>query len=165
MCIRDRVIFGIGALFALDTDEFPEVNPPVVSLSVPYPGASPETVEREVIDPLEDAIAGISGVNRMTSTALDSYGIVIIEFDFEKDLQQATQDIRDKISETRADLPPEMEEPIISRFDPQDFPIMSMTLSSESHTPAELSRLADPGIVRELQSLPGVARWSIVLMP
>ena len=83
-------------------------------------------------------------VNRMTSTALDSYGIVIIEFDFEKDLQQATQDIRDKISETRADLPPEMEEPIISRFDPQDFPIMSMTLSSESHTPAELSRLGEP---------------------
>ena len=98
----------------------------------------------------------------MTSTALDSYGIVIIEFDFEKDLQQATQDIRDKISETRADLPPEMEEPIISRFDPQDFPIMSMTLSSESHTPAELSRLADPGIVRELQSLPGVARVDVV---
>jgi HAE1 family hydrophobic/amphiphilic exporter-1 len=156
------VVFGIGALLLLDTDEFPEVNPPVVSLAVPYPGASPETVEREVVTPLEDAIAGISGVDRITSTALDSFGIIIIEFDFDKDLQQATQDVRDKISETRNDLPPEMEEPIISRFDPQDLPIISLTLSSTTLSPAELTRIADPGITGELQSLPGVAQVNVV---
>ncbi len=155
-------IFGVGALFALDTDEFPEVNPPVVALALVYPGASPETVEREVVSPIEDAIAGISGVKKMTSTSLDSFGNVVVEFDFEKDLQQATQDIRDKISETRADLPPELEEPIISRFDPQDFPILSITLSSKTLSPAELTKLADPSITRELQSLSGVARVDVV---
>ncbi|MFN7143307.1 MAG: efflux RND transporter permease subunit, partial [Myxococcota bacterium] len=156
------VVFGIGALLLLDTDEFPEVNPPVVSLAIPYPGASPETVEREVISPLEDALAAISGVDKIHSTSLDSFGIVILEFDFEKDLQQATQDVRDKISETRQDLPPEMEEPIITRFDPQDLPIVSLTLSSSTLSPAELTRLADPRITGELQSLPGVAQVDVV---
>src|SRR5687768_11354931 len=99
------VVFGIFALLMLQTDEFPEVDPPVVALSIPYPGASPESVEREVITPLEDAISGINGVDKINSTSTDNYGVIIIEFVFEKDLQQATQDIRDKISEIRSDLP------------------------------------------------------------
>jgi len=156
------VVFGIGSLALLDTDEFPEVNPPVVSISVPYPGASPGTVEREVVDPIEDAVAGISGVDRMTSTSLDSFGIIVVEFEFEKDLQQATQDIRDKISEIRGDLPPEMEEPILTRFDPNDLPIISVTLSSATMSAAELTALADPAIVGELQALSGVASVDVV---
>ncbi len=156
------VVFGVGALNLLDTDEFPEVNPPVVSVSMLYPGASPETVEREVITPVEDALAGIPGVDRMTSSSLDSFGTIVVEFDFEKDLQQATQDIRDKISEIRGDLPPEMEEPILTRFDPNDFPIVSLTLSSETLDAAALTALADPDIVGELQALPGVASVDVV---
>src|SRR5688572_14817524 len=79
------VVFGSIALLMLDTDEFPEVEPPVVALSIPYPGASPETVERELVNPLEEALVSISGVDRVSSTALDSFGQLIIEFDFEKD--------------------------------------------------------------------------------
>ncbi len=88
------------------------------SVSLLYPGAAPENVEREVIEPVEDAISGISGVNRINSSSLDSFGLVIVEFVFEKDLQEATQDIRDEIGIIRADLPPEMEEPVLTRFDP-----------------------------------------------
>src|SRR5688572_3990359 len=99
------LIFGVVAWFFLKTDEFPEINPPVVAISVPYPGASPSSVEREVVTPIEDAISGIAGVDRITSTSLDSYAVIIVEFVFEKDVQQATQDVRDKISEIRADLP------------------------------------------------------------
>ena len=62
------VIFGIVALLLLQTDEFPEVNPPVVAIAIPYPGAAPETVEREVVDPIEEVIYGISGVDRVTSS-------------------------------------------------------------------------------------------------
>jgi HAE1 family hydrophobic/amphiphilic exporter-1 len=105
------VLFGLVALFFLRTDEFPEINPPVVVVSVPYPGAGPASVEREVITPMEDAISGISGVDRISSISFDSYGLLIIEFVFEKELQQATQDVRDKISEIRGDLPPEMGSP------------------------------------------------------
>ncbi|MEQ1565423.1 MAG: efflux RND transporter permease subunit [Myxococcota bacterium] len=155
-------LFGVFALFALKTDEFPEINPPVVSISIPYPGASPSSVEREVIDPIEDAISGISGVDKITSTSLDSFGVVVVEFVFEKDLQQATQDIRDKISEIRAELPTEMKEPILSRFDPNDLPILSLVLASDRYSPPELTKMADPAITGELQGLGGVASVALV---
>ena len=117
---------------------------PVVVVSVPYPGASPESVEREVIDRIEEGIAGISGVDKIQSNSLDGYGVIITFFQFEKDLQEATQEIRDKISEIRNDLPPEMEEPILTRFNPADLPIMSLVLSSKRLSGPELTRLADP---------------------
>ncbi len=156
------VVFGIFAMINLDTDEFPEVNPPIVNVAVPYPGASPDIVEREVVEPMEEAIAGISGVDRVTSQSLDGFGTILVEFNFEKDLQQATQDIRDAISQIRADLPQEMEEPILTRFDPNDQPIVSLTLSSQALRSPELTRLADPGITRQLRGLQGVAEVNVV---
>ena len=102
----------------LDTDEYPGDRRPVVVVAIPYPGASPDVVEREVIDPIEEVISGISGVDKMTSNSLDSFANIIVEFDFSKDPQHATQEIRDKISEIRNDLPTEMEEPILTQFDP-----------------------------------------------
>src|SRR5918993_1515185 len=156
------VVFGIAALTQLDTDEFPEVQPPVVAIAIPYPGASPDTVEREVIEPIEEVLSGISGVDQISSSALDSFGNVIVQFVFEKDLQEATQEIRDEISGIRNDLPPEMEEPILTRFDPADQPVVSMTLSSKALSGPELTRLADPEITRQLRGLPGIAEVNVV---
>jgi HAE1 family hydrophobic/amphiphilic exporter-1 len=156
------VVFGIFALFNLDTDEFPDVQPPIVAVAVVYPGASPENVEREILEPMEESISGISGVNKITSSALDGFANLIIEFDYEKNLQEATQQIRDEISAIRNDLPPEMEEPILTRFDPADLPIVSMTLSSPRLTGAELTSLADPGITRQLRALRGIAEVNVV---
>jgi HAE1 family hydrophobic/amphiphilic exporter-1 len=155
-------VFGIFALFNLDTDEFPDVQPPIIAVSVPYPGASPDNVEREVVDRLEEAISGISGVNEINSSSLDGFASLIVEFVFEKDLQEATQQIRDEISAIRNDLPPEMEEPILTRFDPADIPIVSLTLASTTVGGAELTTLADPGITRQLRGIPGVAEVNVV---
>ena len=151
------VVFGMVALAQLDTDEFPEIDAPIVVIAIPYPGASPDVVEREVIEPIEEVISGISGVDRMTSNSLDSFGNIIVEFVFEKDPQQATQEIRDEISGIRNELPVEMEEPILTRFDPQDQPIVSLTLSSPGLSGAELTRLADPDITRRFRGIQGVA--------
>ena len=156
------VVFGAVALTQLDTDEFPEIDAPIVVIAIPYPGASPDVVEREVIDPIEEVISGISGVDRMTSSALDSFGNIIVEFVFEKDPQQATQEIRDEISGIRNDLPPEMEEPILTRFDPADQPIVSLTLSSPGLEGPELTRMADPDITRKLRGISGVAQVDLV---
>src|SRR4029453_4129405 len=92
-------VFGIFALLRLNTDEFPEVSPPIVSLAIPSPGAPPETVAREVVTPIEEQIAAISGVKQVSSNALDSYGVIVVEFYFTKNLQEATQDIRNGISQ------------------------------------------------------------------
>lgn len=156
------VTFGIFAFLGLQTDEFPDVVPPVVSVAIPYPGASPESVEREVIEPIEEKIASISGVKKMDSQSLDSFGLIVVEFIFEKDLQEATQEIRDGISEIRNDLPPEMEEPTLSRFDPNDAPIVSLSVSSKTRSGAELTRLVDPVMTRELRGIPGVAEVAVV---
>ncbi len=151
------VVFGGFALFTLKTDEFPDVQPPYVSVGVVYPGADPETVEKEVLDPLEEAITSISGVKRVEGKASDGFASLLVEFLFEKPLSEATQDIRDQISVVRNDLPPEIDEPVIRKFNDTDRPIVSLALSSEVLSPRELTQLADPGITRELRSLAGVA--------
>jgi HAE1 family hydrophobic/amphiphilic exporter-1 len=156
------VVFGIAALTQLDTDEYPEINAPVVVVSIPYPGASPDTVEREVIEPIEEVIGGISGVKKITSNSLDSFANITVEFVFEKNPQEATQDIRDQISGIRSDLPLEMEEPVLTRFDPSDQPIVSLTLSSPALKGPELTRMADPDMTRQLRGIPGVAQVTVV---
>jgi hydrophobic/amphiphilic exporter-1 (mainly G- bacteria), HAE1 family len=156
------VVFGLVALVQLDTDEYPEIDAPVVVIAIPYPGASPDVVEREVIDPIEEVISGISGVDRMRSSSLDSFANIIVEFDFSKDPRMASQEVRDKISEIRNELPTEMEEPILTQFDPADRPIMSLTLSSPGLSGAELTRLADPDITRRFRAISGVASVNLV---
>ncbi|TFG50527.1 MAG: efflux RND transporter permease subunit [Gemmatimonadales bacterium] len=156
------VVFGLIALFQVKTDEYPDVQPPFVSVGLIYPGAAPDGVEREVLEPVEEAIASISGVKKIQGSAQDGFGQVIIEFQFTKPLLEATQDVRDAISAIRQDLPRELEEPIIRKISDTDRPIISLALSSDDLTPAELTRLADPGIARELRSLPGVAEVSVL---
>jgi HAE1 family hydrophobic/amphiphilic exporter-1 len=156
------VVFGIVALLQLDTDEFPDVQPPIVAIAVLYPGASPDVVEREVIEPIEEVLSGISGVDKINSSALDSFGNLIVQFVFEKNLQEATQEIRDEIAAIRNELPPEMEEPVLTRFDPGDLPIVSLTLSSTALSGPELTRLADPDITRELRGIRGIAEVNVV---
>ena len=149
--------FGAVALLQLQTDEFPEVQPPVVLTTVVYPGASPEQVEREVLEPIEEAIQSIAGVEAINGEARDGYAQVITQFAFSKDLQEASQDIRDAIATKRQDLPQEIEEPILRKFNPLDAPIVTLALWSTTLSPAQLTQLADPGITRELRAIPGVA--------
>ena len=151
------VVFGMFALLKLKTDEFPDVAPPWLTVGVIYPGASPEVVEKEVLDPVEEQIGSIAGVKRIMSKAYDGYAMLMIEFLYEKDLNEATQDVRDAVSGIRADLPVEIKEPIIRKFNDTDRPIVSVAVSSTVLSSAELTRLVDPGITRELRSIAGVA--------
>ncbi|HEY2066215.1 MAG TPA: efflux RND transporter permease subunit [Gemmatimonadaceae bacterium] len=161
VCMVTLVVFGLFALFKLKTDEFPDVAPPVVTVGIPYPGASPDGVEKEILNPIEEQISSISGVKHVTGKAYDGYGFIMVEFQFGKDLMEATQDLRDAISAKRVDLPTEMKEPIIQKFNDTDRPIVSLALSSSTLSQAELTRLADPQITRELRSIPGVAEVSV----
>ena len=156
------VVFGLFALWQLQTDEFPDVAEPVVFTAIIFPGASPDQVERELLEPIEEAIQGISGVDKIFGEARDGYAQIVTVFVFEKDLQEATQDIRDAISAIRSDLPPEMEEPILRRFSPSDFPIVQLSLTSTVLDPADLTQLADPAITGAMRAIPGVAQVDIL---
>jgi len=151
------VVFGLFALLRLKTDEFPDVAPPWLTVGVIYPGASPEVVEKELLDPIEEQVGSIAGVKRIMSKAYDGYAMLMIEFLYEKDLNEASQDVRDAISGIRTDLPPEIREPIVRKFNDTDRPIVSVAVSSTVLSSAELTRLVDPGITRQLRSIPGVA--------
>jgi hydrophobic/amphiphilic exporter-1 (mainly G- bacteria), HAE1 family len=151
------VVFGMFAVVKLETDEFPEIDAPVVAVAVPYPGASPEVVEQEAVKPIEDAIASISGVDRITSSSVDGFGQIIIEFVFSKDTNEATQDVRDAISRIRGELPLELEEPVLTRFDPADLPIVSLTLASKTRSVPQLTSLVDEVVEPQLRSVAGVA--------
>ncbi|HEX8848179.1 MAG TPA: efflux RND transporter permease subunit [Gemmatimonadaceae bacterium] len=155
------VVFGLVALMKLKTDEFPEVVPPYASVGLIYPGASPDGVEKEVLNPVEEQITAISGVKTVMGKAYDGYGSIIIEFQFGTNMSDATQEIRDKISAIRADLPAEMKEPVITKLNDTDRPIVSLALTSTNLSQADLTRLADPKITRELRSLSGVAEVQV----
>jgi len=150
------VVFGIFALLKLKTDEFPDVAPPFVMVGIPYPGASPDVVEKDLLSPVEEQIQSIAGVKQVQGWAYDSYAQMMIEFQYEKPLNEATQDIRDAISGIRNDLPVEIKEPVIKKLNDTDQPIVSVAVSSEALGATELTRLVDPGITRELRSLAGV---------
>src|SRR6476469_6928053 len=99
------VVFGLAALGRLDTDEFPDIDQPIVFVGVAYPGAAPDVVEREVVSRLEDRISSVSGVDKVNSSSTDGFAQIIIQFVFSKDANQATQDVRDAISAVRGQLP------------------------------------------------------------
>lgn len=151
------MIFGYFALTKLRTNQMPDVQPPVLVVSIPYPGASPETVEREVLNRIEDSLSSISGIRDIRSYARDSFGTIVVIFEFEKNLIEAAQEIRDSIATVRDKLPTEMKEPYLQRVDPSASPVFNLALHSETLTPMELSRAAEQLIARELRTIPGVA--------
>ena len=155
------VISGMFAYFKLQTDEFPEVAPPIVFTTIVYPGASPDQVEREILDRVEEAITGISGVDKVQGEARDGFASIITFFKFGKNLQEATTEIRDAINLKRNDLPAEMKEPILQRFNPTDRPVVQIAMSSKELTAPQLTLLADPGVTRELRAIAGVAKVDV----
>src|SRR3984957_2817781 len=155
------VTCGVAALLALDTDEYPDIADPAVSVIAIYPGASPQQVEREVVDRMEEQFNGISGLDNMESTSRDGVAQIDLHFKYSTNVDAAAQDVRDAISEIRDNLPVEMREPIIRKVGLGDVPIVSLALTSETLTPAELTLIADPGITRVLRGINGVAQVSI----
>jgi HAE1 family hydrophobic/amphiphilic exporter-1 len=156
------VVFGLASLARLDTDEFPDIDAPIVFVAIAYPGAAPDVVEREVVTRIEDKISGISGIDKINSSSTDGFAQIIVQFVFSKAVEQATQDIRDAISAVRAQLPAEILEPIIQRFDPNQLPIVSLALTSSVLTPPQLTQIAEQTIAGDLRAIAGVAQVNVV---
>jgi HAE1 family hydrophobic/amphiphilic exporter-1 len=152
------VVFGVFALMKLEVDEFPEIDAPVVTVLIPYPGAAPDQVERDVIEPLEEQFTALSGIDKVQSKAVDGFATITAIFVFGMSADQAAQDIRDAMSSVRGQLPTTIEDPIIQKFDPNAMPIVSLVLSSTKLSTPELTQIADPGITKVLRGINGVAQ-------
>ncbi len=148
---------GLLALNKLRVNQIPDVEQPVMVVIVPYPGASPETVEREIINRVEKALQSIPQVYQIRSTASESQAQIVILFNFKKNMVEASDEIRNSIASVRHKLPVEMREPILRRIDPSAQPIMQLALSSQKQTHAEISRLAEDVLADRFRSIDGVA--------
>jgi len=148
---------GLLALGKLRVNQIPDVQMPVMVVSIPYPGASPETVEREVVNRIEKALQSIPQVYQIRSTSQESNATIVILFNFKKNMVEASDEIRNAIASVRYKLPVEMREPILQRIDPSADPIMQMSLSSDTQSLAEVSRLAEDKLADKFRGIDGVA--------
>ncbi|HEY2629707.1 MAG TPA: efflux RND transporter permease subunit, partial [Usitatibacter sp.] len=148
---------GLMALNKLRVNNIPDVDMPVMVVTIPYPGASPETVERELINRIEKALQSIPQVYMIRSTAAESQATIVIQFNFKKNMVEASDEIRNAIATVRYKLPIEMREPILTRIDPSAQPIMQLALSSSTQTHAEISRLGEDQLADKLRGVDGVA--------
>ena len=161
MMMVGLVVLGLFGLRRLPIDQFPNVDIPVVTVQTVYPGASSETVEREVTRPLEEAFNPVAGVDRITSISLEGVSQVIVEFDLGVNGDVSSQDIRAKIEGIRRNLPSDIESPVVAKFDPAAMPILSLALSSNQQSIDQLTVLADETIRRRLESAGGVGEIRI----
>jgi HAE1 family hydrophobic/amphiphilic exporter-1 len=148
---------GLLALKKLRVNQIPDVEQPVMVVTIPYPGASPETVEREIINRIEKSLQSISQVYQIRSSSSESQAQIVIIFNFKKNMVEASDEIRNAINSVRYKLPVEMREPILTRVDPSAQPIMQLALSSNTLTHAEISRLAEDVLADQLRGIDGVA--------
>jgi multidrug efflux pump len=151
------VLFGALSLSRLSNRELPDVDPPTVAVTTVYPGAAPEVVETSVTQPLEDEIVGIEGVRHVTSTSREQVSQITVEFELSRDLEAATNDVRDRVARARRELPEEAEDPVVAKLEADARPILWLAMSSERHSQIELSRIADTRIRDRLGKLAGVA--------
>ena len=162
MMMAALVTLGLFSYFRLSIDQWPEVSFPFIVVQTSYPGAAPETVERDVTRKIEEAVNPIAGVRNLTSTSVEGFSSVFVEFELNVDEMDAQQDVRAKIEQIRVELPRDIEEPLVQRFDPQEIPILSLALRSETRTLRELTTLADETLRRELEAVDGVGQVTLV---
>lgn len=152
------VAFGAVAFTRLQVREYPDIEPPVVSIETTYPGAAASVVERRVTQVLEDQIAGVEGIKTVSSTSSDGVSDISIEFHIERDIEAAASDVRDAVSSVMDELPEEVRAPEITKQESATEVLMWLNLASERMTPVELADYAERYLVDGFSQLPGVAR-------
>jgi HAE1 family hydrophobic/amphiphilic exporter-1 len=154
------VALGIISYVGLNINDYPEVEFPYVVVTIVQPGASPEQVETKISQKMEEAVGQISGVKHIYSTASEGVSVTVAEFTLETKAEVAAQDVRDRIGTIRGDLPQDIEEPVIARFDPMAMPIAYLAVSGELSL-QEMSVLVNDKIKKRLETISGVGKITV----
>lgn len=151
------VMMGLYSFSRLAVTAMPNIDLPLVSVVVSQPGAAPSELTRQVVQPIEDSIASITGVRHITSTALDGSARIYVEFELETDTDRAVNDVKDAVANVRADLPESIVEPLIHRIDVSGMAILTYAVSDPGKSIEQLSDFVDDVVARDLSTVPGVA--------
>ncbi|HEU0300197.1 MAG TPA: efflux RND transporter permease subunit, partial [Longimicrobium sp.] len=162
MMMVTLVVLGIAGYRRLAIDEYPDVSYPVVVAQTSYPGASPEVMEREVSRPIEEALNTVQGIQEITSTSMEGSSMVRVQLQLGVDVMAAQQEVQSKIARIRRQLPEDIQDPVIIRFDPNERPIMSIAVQSADRPLRELTELGDEVISNRLEAIPGVGGVNLV---
>src|SRR5512137_1395119 len=154
------IVFGLVAFPRLALDLFPKVDFPVVNITTKLVGASPEIMEVDVTDIIEEAVNTINGVKSITSRSMEEYSIVTVEFQLERNIEQAAQDVRDKVAAVRNRLPKDTEPPVIEKISPEDQPIVWVAVWGDRSI-RDLTHYADKVLKRDIEKIPGVGSVTI----
>jgi HAE1 family hydrophobic/amphiphilic exporter-1 len=161
MLIAALMVFGLFSLPRIGVELFPNVEFPVITTTVIYPGADPETMESKVADPIEEALQSLSGVKRMTSRNYEGVTSVILEFELEVDGNLALQDVRDKVTAIERELPRGIDPPVIQKFNTGAAPVLSVALSGDLPI-RELTKIAKDQVKQRMQQVPGVGTVDLI---
>lgn len=151
------ILVGVISFLRLPVREYPDIDPPVVTVTTVYPGANPSVIESEITDLIEEELTGVEGIRTMTSTSRDQVSSIIVEFELERDTDIAAQDIRDKISRIQSQLPENADDPVVAKADSDSQPIMWILVKSTSSKLINLSEYVDREVRPYLQNITGVA--------
>lgn len=152
------ILFGLIGYKFLGVREYPSIDPAQISIQTNYTGANADIIESQITEPLEKAINSIDGIRNITSSSNQGRSSITIEFNLEKDLEEAANDVRDKVSQAIRNLPEDIDsQPIVSKADADSEAIISMTVQSETRNALELSDYAENVIGQRLETIPGVS--------
>ena len=155
------VLFGVLGYLQLSVREFPDIDPPIVSVSTVLPGANPQVVESAVTDILEEELSTVEGLRTLTSSSAEQVSNITLEFNLDRDVEAAAQDVRDKVSRARGRLPREVLEPVVSKQEADAQPFFWLALSGDNYDLLQLSDIGDRTVKSRLQSLSGVGQAQI----
>jgi len=154
------IVAGLAAYQQLGIDRFPRMDLPTVIVSTTYPGASPEEIETEITQPLEDAVATVAGIDELRSLSRDGNSLLLITFNLDRNIDAASQDVRDAVGGVMNRLPPNIDPPVVDKRDLDASPIMSLALSGNRDS-RELFLLADRYVKNVIESAHGVGEVMI----
>jgi len=151
------VLLGIIAFDRLAVREYPKIDPPIVSVRTVLKGATAQVVESTITTPVEDALSGIEGIKTIKSQSREGVSQVTVTFVTDRDVEAAANDVRDRVSRVRSLLPDQADDPVVNKIEADAWPVMWVAVTSDRHTPMELTDYADRYLTDPMKAVPGVA--------
>jgi multidrug efflux pump len=161
MLMAGTIVFGVVAATRIGISQFPDVDFPTISVNVSWPGAAPEVVENDVVQGLEEALVQVEGLKAISSSCRSGGASVTLEFDLSRNIELALQDVQAKVAQAQRSLPRDMDPPTISKSNPEDQPIMMISLAGPV-PPRVLADLIQYSLKEKLQTIPGVGEISLM---
>lgn len=161
MLIASLVVLGLASYRTLGLDLFPKVDLPTVTITTRLPGASPEEIEAQITKKIEEVVNTISGLDELRSVTIEGQSQVFATFILERDITEAANDVREKVSGIASEFPDGAEAPVIEKFDPDASPIMALAVSGK-RSPREVTELADKRIKRQLEAVKDIGAITLV---